>query len=86
MLPGYTNVKSFEMTLNSKYRTEKLKTKNKRYSNTKNQNPERLKLSFSKRIGRRNRRFSDVFRGYKNGPLVENGLITDLRPSGKKFT
>ena len=35
------------------YRTEILKTKCKRYRNTKNQNPERLKPSFSKRIGRK---------------------------------
>ena len=34
MLPDYTNVKSFEMTLNSRHRTENLKTKNKRYRNT----------------------------------------------------
>ena len=41
------------MRLNSKHRTEILKTKSKRYRNTKNQNPERLKPSFSKRIGRK---------------------------------
>ena len=41
------------MTLNSKYKTEKLKAENKRYRNTKNQNPEKLKPSFSKRIGRK---------------------------------
>ena len=41
------------MTLNSKRRTEKLKTKNKRYRNTKNQNPQRLKPDFSKRISRK---------------------------------
>ena len=37
--------------LNSKYRTEKLKTRKKRHRNTKNQNPPRRKLSFSKRKG-----------------------------------
>ena len=41
------------MTLNSKHRTEKLKTKNQRYRNTKNQNAERRKPSFIKRIGRK---------------------------------
>ena len=41
------------MTLNSKHRTERLKTKNKRDRYTKNQNPKRLKSSFNKRIGRK---------------------------------
>ena len=31
-------IKSFEMTLNSKYLTEKIKTKTQRYRNMKNQN------------------------------------------------
>ena len=53
-LPDNTNVKkSLEMTLNSKHRTEKLKTKNHRYRNTKNQNTERRKPSFTKWIGRK---------------------------------
>ena len=34
-------IKYFEMKLNSKHRTEKLKTKNQIYRNTKNQNTER---------------------------------------------
>ena len=43
-LPDYKNfIKSFEMTLNSKHRTEKVKTKDQRYRNTKNQNTERRK-------------------------------------------
>ena len=33
--------KCFEMTLNSKHRTEKLNTKSQIYSNTKNQNTEK---------------------------------------------
>ena len=41
------------MTLNLNHRTEKLKTENKRYRNTKSQNPERLKSSYSKIIGRK---------------------------------
>ena len=41
------------MTLNSKHKTEKLKTKSKIYRNTKKQNSERLKFSFSKRLGRK---------------------------------
>ena len=40
------------MTLNSKHRTERLKTKN-RDRCAKNQNPKRLKPSFNKRIGRK---------------------------------
>ena len=36
------------MTMNSKHRTEKLKTKNQRYINTKNQNTEGTKPSFIK--------------------------------------
>ena len=52
LYPNYTNViKSLQMTLNSKHRIEKLKTKNQRYRNTKNQNTERRKPSFTKRIG-----------------------------------
>ena len=38
--------KSFEMTLYSKHRTEKLKTKDQRYRNTENQKTERQKHSF----------------------------------------
>ena len=34
-------IKSFEITLNSKHRTEKIKTKNQRNRNMKNQNTER---------------------------------------------
>ena len=41
-------IKSFGMILNSKHRTEKLKTKNQRYKNTKNQNTARQKPSFTK--------------------------------------
>ena len=41
-----------------KHRTEKLKTKNKRYRNTIDQNSERLKPSFSKGIGRKCRLIS----------------------------
>ena len=56
ILPGYTNVtKSFDMTLNSKHRTEKLKTKSQRYWNTKNENTDRRKSSFTERIGRKYR-------------------------------
>ena len=44
-------IKSFEMTQNSKHRTEKIKTKNQRNRNMKNQNTERRKASFTKRIG-----------------------------------
>ena len=44
-------VKSFEMTLNSKHGTEKIKNKNKWNRNMKNQNTERQKTSFTKRIG-----------------------------------
>ena len=40
-LPDYVNfIKSFEMTLNSKHITEKLKPKDQRYRNTENQNKE----------------------------------------------
>ena len=40
-LLDYKNVtKSFEIKFNSKHRTEKLKTKNQRYRNVKNQNTE----------------------------------------------
>ena len=48
-------ISSFEMTLNSKYTTEKIKTKYHRNRNMKNQNTERQKPSFSKRIGRKRR-------------------------------
>ena len=41
-------IKSFEMTLNSKHRTEKLKSKNKRNRNIKNQNIERRKIVLAK--------------------------------------
>ena len=41
------------MSLNSKHRTEKLKTKNERYKNTKNQITERRKPSFTKRLRRK---------------------------------
>ena len=43
---------SFEKTLNSKHRA-KLKIKTQRYRNTKNQNTERRKTSFTKIIGRK---------------------------------
>ena len=50
----YTNIiKAFEMSLNSKHRTEKLKIKNERYKNPKNQNTERRKHSFTKRLRRK---------------------------------
>ena len=53
-LPDYSNaMNSFEMTLNSKHRAEKLKPKDQRYRNTENQNIERRKSSFTKRIGRK---------------------------------
>ena len=45
-------IKSFEMTLNSKYRTQKIKSKNQRYRNMKNQNTERRKPGITNRIGR----------------------------------
>ena len=41
------------MSLNSKHRTEKLKIKNERYKNPKNQNTERRKHSFTKRLRRK---------------------------------
>ena len=54
LLPDNTTViKSLEMNLNSKHRTEKLKPKSQRYRNTKNQNTERWKPSFTKRIDRK---------------------------------
>ena len=54
ILLDYTNaIKSFEMTLNSKHRTEKLKIKNQRYRNTKNQNTERRTPTFTKKINRK---------------------------------
>ena len=57
ILSDETNImKSFKTTLNSKHRTKKLKTKIQRYRNTKNQNTERRKSSFTKRIGRKCRR------------------------------
>ena len=43
-------IKSFEMTLNSKHGTEKIKNKNQRNINIKNQNTERSKPSFTKKI------------------------------------
>ena len=46
-------IKSFEMTLNSKHSTEKLKTKNQRNRNMKSQNTERRKPSFTNKIGRK---------------------------------
>ena len=46
-------IQSFEITMNSKHRPEKLKTKNHRNRNMKNQNTQRRKLSFTKRIGRK---------------------------------
>ena len=46
-------IKSFEMTLKSKHKTEKLKTKSQRSRNMENQNKERRKPSFTKRIGRK---------------------------------
>ena len=53
-LPDYVNfIKSFEMTLNSKHITEKLKPKDQRYRNTENQNKESRKSNFTKRIGRK---------------------------------
>ena len=53
-LPDYTNfIKSFEMTLNSKHITEKLKTKDQGYRKTENQNMERRKSSFTKSVGRK---------------------------------
>ena len=46
-------IKSFGMTLNSKQRTEKIKTKSRRNRNMKSQNIERQKTSLIKRIGRK---------------------------------
>ena len=40
------------MTLNSKHKTEKIKTKNQRHRNIKNQNTDRGKPGFAKRLGR----------------------------------
>ena len=48
-------VKSFEIILNSKHRTEKIKSKVQRNRNMKNQNTERRKHSFTRRIGRKKR-------------------------------
>ena len=48
-----TKLKNFETTLNLKHRTEKPETKNQRYENIKNQNTERRKPSFTKRICRK---------------------------------
>ena len=42
---------SFEMTRNSKDRTEKIKSKNQRNTNMKSQNTERRKPSLTRRIG-----------------------------------
>ena len=59
ILTDYTNViKFFEMDLNSKHRTEKLKIKNQKYRNRKKQNSERQKPRFTKRIGRKCRLIS----------------------------
>ena len=50
-LANYTNVlKSFEMTLNAKHWTEKLKTEKPKIQKD-NQNTERWKPNFTKRIG-----------------------------------
>ena len=49
----HEGVKSSEVTLNLKYRTEKLKTKNRKNRNMKNQITERRKPSFTKRIARK---------------------------------
>ena len=49
-------IKSFEMTLNSNYRLEKIKTENQRNRKMKKETPkntERQKPSFSKKIGRK---------------------------------
>ena len=46
-------MKSFEMALNSKHGTEKLKTKSQRYKNMKKQNTERRKPSLTKKTGRK---------------------------------
>ena len=46
-------IKSFAMTLNSKHRTEKMKTKYQRNRNIKQQNTETQKPSFTKRICRK---------------------------------
>ena len=43
----------FEFTSSSKYRTEKLETKNQRYRNTKNENIDGRKPSFNNRRGRK---------------------------------
>ena len=42
-------IKSFEMTLNSKHRADKIKAKTQRNSNMKYQNTERRKPSFTKK-------------------------------------
>ena len=41
-------IKSFQVTLNSKHKTEKIKTKNQRNRNMKNQNTERRNLVLPK--------------------------------------
>ena len=46
-------IKPFEMTLNSKHSAEKIKNKNQRNRLMKNQNTQRRKPSFIKRIGRK---------------------------------
>ena len=54
VLSGWTNVINFfRIALNSKHRTEKLKAKNQRYRNTKNQNTERRKPKLTERKGKR---------------------------------
>ena len=45
-------IKSFEMTSNSKHKTEIIKTENQN-RNMESQHSERRKLSFTKRIGRK---------------------------------
>ena len=53
IIPGYINVKTLKITLNTKHRTEKLKTNKQRYKNTQNQNTDRRKSSFTKTMCRK---------------------------------
>ena len=53
-------IKCFEMTSNSKHRTEKIKTKIQRIRNMKSQNTKRRKPSFTKRIGRKCKLISGI--------------------------
>ena len=53
-------IKSFEMTLNSKHRTEIIKTKNQRNWSMKSQTTERRKLRFAKRIGKKCKFYNPV--------------------------